>query len=379
MSPGVLVDTQLETLVAQGCLVGAPSIVPDQIQPNSLDLRVGTVAYRIKASFLPIDGTVKDRLKDGIVLAEIPLEDGGLLERDAVYLIPLVEELRLPAGVTGRLNPKSSTGRLDVFCRSVCDHAQSFDEVAEGYCGPLFLEVIPRSFLVRLSAGDRLSQLRLCEGDPVLEDPEIAQVLGDGIRIYEPSGRERPPDEVRVRGGIQLGVGLSGRPDSTIGFRGKPNHNPVDFSTAGGHSVRRYWERIHFRGSADVILEPWLFYIFASAERISLGPDYCAEMLPYDAGMGEIRSHYAGFFDSGFGWPPSEPANVVLEVRNYGAPYLLADRQILFRLRVMRNAQRPARLYGADGLKSNYQGQSLRLAKQFGSPKRPDPNQSELF
>lgn len=362
---GVLVDSQLQRLVESGAIRADVGIAEDQVQPNSLDLRIGPAAYRVRASFLPSRDTVRARIEGGLSLYEVDLRRGAILERNAIYLIPLRERLSLPPGTAGKANPKSSTGRLDVFCRAVTDHAPGYDEIAEGYEGEVFLEVVPRSFSVKLREGDRLSQLRLFEGDPVLSDAEIEKLLGADILVRV---AEDPGARPIVRGGMHFGVSLRGREGETVGYVAKPNHNPIEIARPRGCRVSAYWEPIPASGTEETILEPDLFYIFSSREMLGLGPAVCAEMQAYDVGMGELRSHYAGFFDSGFGFGAAAPSRIVLEVRNHHVPYLLAHGQVLFRVLFMRNQRAPARLYGQDGRASNYQGQGLRLAKQFGAP-----------
>jgi dCTP deaminase len=213
--------------------------------------------------------------------------------------------------------------------------------------------------MIRIRTGDRLAQLRIFYGDPVLPDDEINDAIKKGEIVVVPDS----VSPTRVSQGIHFGVNLHDAYDKTIGYYNRPNYQPIELSQSGAHSSRAFWDRIHFRGSTDVILEPDRFYLFASSQLLGLGPSVCAEMLPYDAGMGELRSHYAGFFDSGFGW--GHPSRIVLEVRNHHVPYMLSHGQTLFRVHIMRNTSSPEQLYGEAGRGSHYQGQGLRLAKQF--------------
>ena len=377
---GVFVDWQLAEFQKCGVISSDYEPAEEQFEPNSMDLRVGPVAYRISASFLPTEATVQTRLDAGLKQYELDLTKGAILERDIIYLIPLMERLSLPAGVAGRGNPKSSTGRLDVFCRMVTDRSKAYDEVAPGYEGPLYLEVVPRSFTILLRAGDRLSQLRLFEGDPFITDAEIENEIGKNI-IISPGWEQLSRTNVgNVRRGIPFGVNLrEPKPEVTIGFVAKRNHSPIEISGTNPHPIREYWNRIYSRSTAAEVLEPDQFYIFASYEVLGIGPELCAEMMPYDAGMGELRSHYAGFFDSGFGFGSAPLSKVVLEVRNHHVPYLLSHRQVLFRLLFMRNAARPGTLYGTGDRTSHYQGQGLKLAKQFMQSTPPDTAQRALF
>ena len=376
MMDGVFVDWQLAEFKKRGVIDSDYELAEEQFEPNSVDLRVGPVAYRVSASFLPTESTVQARLDAGLKQYELDLTKGAILERGVIYLIPLMERLSLPAGVKGKGNPKSSTGRLDIFCRMVTDRAPVYDEVTAGYKGPLYLEVVPRSFTIRLKEGDRLSQLRLFEGDPVITDEEIENEIGKNIIL-----RPTISSGTKVRQGLLFGVNLRAPPKSevTIGFVAKSNHLPIAISGTGRHPIREYWSHIWSRPDGNVVLEPNQFYIFASFEPLGIGPDLCAEMMPYDAGMGELRSHYAGFFDSGFGFGSGTLSNIVLEVRNHHVPFLLSDRQVLFRLLFMRNAAKPRTLYGAGNRTSHYQGQGLKLAKQFTQNPHQPVRQRGLF
>ena len=378
---GVFVDWQLAEFQERGVINSDYEPAEEQLEPNSMDLRVGPVAYRISASFLPTESSVQARLDAGLKQYELDLTNGAILERGIIYLIPLMERLSLPANVAGRGNPKSSTGRLDVLCRTVTDRSKAYDEIASGYKGPLYLEVVPRSFTILLRAGDRLSQLRLFEGDPIITDAEIENEIGKNIITISPGEKQLfCTNGGIVRRGMLFGVNLCERKQEvTIGFVAKPNHFPIEISGTNTHPIREYWNRLYSRSTEDVVLEPNQFYVFASYEALGIGPELCADMMPYDTGVGELRSHYAGFFDSGFGFDPAAPSKVVLEVRNHHVPYLLSHRQVLFRLLFMRNAARPGRLYGSGGRTSHYQGQGLKLAKQF-TPKSPlDFGQRVLF
>ena len=375
MIDGVFVDWQLAEFKKHGVISSDYELAEEQFEPNSMDLRVGPVAYRVAASFLPTESTVQERLDAGLKQYALDLTRGAILERGITYLIPLMERLSLPEDVEGRGNPKSSTGRLDVFCRMVTDRSQAFDTVTPGYNGPLYLEVVPRSFSILLKTGDRLSQLRLFKGDPCITDAEIRHEIGKNILL-----RPTFVSHTNVRQGLLFRVNLrEPKPEVTIGFVAKYNHSPVEISGTNPHPIREYWSRIYSRSSGEVVLEPEQFYIFASYEPLGIGPELCAEMMPYDTGMGELRSHYAGFFDSGFGFGSAGLSKIVLEVRNHHVPYLLSDRQVLFRLLFMRNAAKPRTLYGSADRTSHYQGQGLKLAKQFMQIRAQDGRQPGLF
>jgi len=270
-----------------------------------------------------------------------------------------------------RANPKSTTGRLDVFTRLVCENGAAFDDVPAGYHGALYLEVVPRSFAIQVRPGDSLAQMRFQHGAAQYSDAETAELVDRTEIVYGHTRQPLRSKDLRISSGMFLSVRLSGDPDVTVGFKARRNTAPIDLRAIGAAPIRQYWERMHWRPSAPVILEPDDFYIFASRELVRLPPEYCAEMVPFDAGSGEVRTHYAGFFDSGFGYlngltGAATAGAVVLEIRNRDVPYLIEEGQPLFRLLMLRCADVPDLVYGADA-SSHYQSQRLRLSKQFHS------------
>lgn len=337
----------------------------DRLQPASLDLTFGARAWRVRASFLPSrTRTVTARLTDGLAMQEINLNDGAVFERGCVYLVELNEHLKLSAGLIGAANPKSSTGRIDVFVRLVTDFGVAFDEIPTGYDGPLYAEVSPRTFSILARRGSSLNQLRLKAGDYRLDDQELqrlnslAPLAGDGANIDK---------------GLGLCVALSAvdasNADEVIGWRARRHSGLIDVDKIGALDPHDYFEPIGPQKSGFIILDPDEFYILASKEALVIPPDYAAEMTPISPGLGEFRVHYAGFFDPGFGWSEeagdaSNGSRAVLEVRSHDAPFVLEDGQLVARLVYERMATRPDTLYGA-GLKSNYQGQGLKLSKHF--------------
>jgi dCTP deaminase len=365
---GILPSQWIRAAIEHGIVIAATPVSTGQIQPNSLDLRLGSTAFRVQCSFLPGPIGMKQKL-GRLQWAELEVTERGLLlETNQVYIFPLSESLELPAHVLGRANPKSSTGRLDVFTRLVTEHGSSFDDVPPGYKGNLYLEVVPRSFAIQVRPGDSLAQIRFQVGDAQLTDEETASLLDTEDIVFDPTMRPLRSPDLRIEGGVFLSINLSGN-DTTIGFRAVKNAKPIDLQAVGVATVRHHWQRIYARPTDPVVLEPDEFYIFASRESVCLPPRVCAEMVPYDASSGELRTHYAGFFDSGFGYSPHEPpgftaASVVLEIRNRDVPFLIEEVHPLFRLLILRNTEEPDLLYGT-GLKSNYQGQRLRLSKQF--------------
>ncbi len=366
---GLLAREKIELMVRRGIIV-APDIGASQLQPASLDLRLGARAYRVRASFLPGKNCpVRDRLEALRGGAdEISLEGGGaILERGCVYLVPLIESLRLPESICAVANPKSSTGRLDIFTRLITDGSDVFDRVASGYSGPLWAEVSPRSFTVRVRKGTKLNQLRFRRLNP--GQPGRAEF---GISEKELQERHRRMPLVDGsfewrRDGLVLHAGLSAaEPSRIIGYRAQKHTDILDVDKAGTYRACEYWEALYARRDKRLILDPDEFYILASRERLQIPPDLAAEMVPIDPAMGEFRVHYAGFFDPGFGaGPDGRPcARAVLEVRSYEVPFSLEDGQIIGRLVFEKLAEPPRLLYGAGG-SSSYQGQGLKLSKHF--------------
>jgi dCTP deaminase len=371
--PGVLPDRALRVAIGAGWIRAAAPIGASQIQPASLDLRLGPVAYQLRASFLPFREPVQSRLasaesgESDLVIDRLALDGGATLQRGSVYLVALVESLALPPSVRGRCNPKSTTGRLDVFTRVITDGTPRFDEVAAGYCGPLYLEVSPQSFPVRVQTGLSLNQLRLSRGETVMTDGELAALYREEPLLYDDDDRPIPLDAVTFNDGLGMGIDLSGRHSGgIIGYRAHPNPPAVDLARLDHYDPGEYWEPIKRPGRDAYILEANRFYILVSKERIRVPPDFAAEMVVYDAGAGEIRTHYAGFFDPGFGYGAGDVlgTKVVMEVRAREVPFLVYDGQTSFKVLFERLAGRPERLYGA-GLGSSYQHQTLTLSKQF--------------
>lgn len=352
---GVLPDQSLKRLISEGAITATHPILPEQIQPASLDLRLGPVAWRVRASFLAgKDHTVADRLAD-FEMHRMDLTNGAVLEKGCVYLVPLMESLTLPAGVEAVANAKSSTGRLDLLTRLVTDKGTEFDHLPDGYTGPLYAEICPRSFSVLVRPGMRLNQLRLREGQSALSDDELRDLHAAAPLV---SG------EALIDEGLGFSVDLAPGEGDLLGYRARPHTGVIDLDRIGAYQARDFWDEL--RGNdGRLILDPGAFYILVSREAVAIPPDYAAEMSPYLAMVGEFRVHYAGFFDPGFGYGASgNGARGVLEVRCHEAPFALEHGQVVGRLVYERMAARPERLYGTD-IKSNYQGQGLKLAKQF--------------
>ncbi len=333
---------RIASALADGVIATAVPVEPDQVQPASLDLRLGPRAYRLPASFLPGPGRrVADRLAD-LSTHEVDLTTPTVLERNCVHIIPLLEGLKLPKGVDARANPKSSSGRLDIFVRVIVDGGATFDEIPDGYEGPLYAEVVPRSFPVIATAGSRLAQLRFRQSS--------VRPMG-GPRIVP----------------VTIDLDPAGKPDGIIGYRARKTSGLVDMARIGGHRRDAYWEALTLpAGRRELVLDPDEFYILASAEAVVVGAMEAAEMVAYDTSVGELRSHYAGFLDPGFGLAEAGGAGsrIVLEVRSHDVPFLLDHGQRVATLEYEPMAERPDRLYG-ETLRSNYQGQGLKLSKHF--------------
>jgi dCTP deaminase len=361
---GVCPNQDIEAMIADGVIAADPvagrpvdsPVDPGQIQPASLDLRLGTVAYRVRASFLTGAGRlVSDRLAE-FEMHRIDLTPGAVLERGCVYVVPLMEKLALPAGLSAVANAKSSTGRLDLLTRTITDGGTEFDRIADGYHGPLYAEICPRSFSVLVRPGQRLNQIRFRRGHAVLSDTELralhaATPLVDGPAVIDDG----------------LGFSVDLCPDGTdlVGYRAKPHAGVIDLDRTGAYDAAEYWEDLRTT-KGRIILDPGAFYILVSREAVHIPPDHAAEMAPYLAMAGEFRVHYAGFFDPGFGHDAAGGAGSrgVLEVRCHEAPFVLEHGQVVGRLVYERMRAVPTRLYGA-GIASNYQGQGLKLSKHF--------------
>ncbi|MGY6634446.1 MAG: 2'-deoxycytidine 5'-triphosphate deaminase [Alkalilacustris sp.] len=356
MAEGVLPSQALRSLIAQGALAATPALQGDQVQPASLDLRLGTWAARVRASFLPGPGRSVTAALADFEMHRMDLSDGAVLERGCVYVVPLCERLALPAGIQGVANAKSSTGRLDLLTRVITDAGVEFDRVPEGYCGPLFAEICPRSFSVLVRPGQRLNQLRLRRGQATLSDAEHAALhAAEGL----------VQGKAAISGGLAFSVDLRPCPGTPLGYRAKPHSGVIDLDRVRAYARAEFWEELHGE-NGRLILDPGAFYILVSREAVHIPPRYAAEMAPYLAMAGEFRVHYAGFFDPGFGHGPAGGAGArgVLEVRCYEAPFALEHGQGMGRLVYERMSEVPDILYGS-GLASHYQGQGLKLSKHF--------------
>lgn len=353
---GVLPNQMITQMIADTQIAATREINTAQIQPASLDLRLGTTAYRVRASFLAGHGErVSDRLKE-FEMHRVDLSDGAVLEKGCVYVVPLMESLALPEDIQAVANAKSSTGRLDLLTRTITDGGTEFDRIAPGYHGPLYAEICPRSFSVLVRPGMRLNQIRFGDGQAVLDDDALRALhaetpLVDGTAVI---------DE-----GLGFSVDLRLPETTLVGYRAKPHTGVIDLDLIDHYPPREYWEEVH-SDNGQIILDPGAFYILVSREAVTIPPEYAAEMAPFLAMVGEFRVHYAGFFDPGFGHDAAggSGSRGVLEVRCHEAPFVLEHGQVVGRLVYERMAEVPTQLYGA-GIASNYQGQGLKLSKHF--------------
>ncbi|HEY2188446.1 MAG TPA: 2'-deoxycytidine 5'-triphosphate deaminase [Caldimonas sp.] len=369
-STGIVPSQDLRAMVVRKEIFALEPIADDQFQPASLDLRLGAAAYRVRASFLPGSGSVKAKL-DEFAMHAMDITAGGVLEKGCVYIIPLLEGLDLRHRTSAMGNPKSSTGRLDIFTRLITDCGTAFDQVREQYSGMLYAEVSPRTFSVLVRKGSRLSQLRVRRGRPIASD-------GFMRRLQEEHGLVQPADaepdaaarSIEIVNGVPVRVDLQGRRSGgVIGYRAKSHAGLIDIDRVGHYAVADYWEPVHAPERGGLILDPAEFYILASQEAVRVPPGYAAEMIAYDTLVGEFRVHYAGFFDPGFGHGDAggEGSRAVLEVRSYEVPFVLEHGQLVGRLAYERLISVPHVLYG-QGARSSYQGQGIKLSKHFKAP-----------
>ena len=355
---GILPSQKIKEMMASGKILLSDPLLNDQVQPASLDLRLGHKAYRVRASFLAGAGNTVAKRLDDFKMHEVDLNGGAVLEKGCVYVVPLMEALSLPSNVNAVANAKSSTGRLDLFTRCIVDNGIEFDRIENGYEGPLYAEISPRSFSVLVRPGMRLNQIRFSEGKDVLSDIELTKMHTE-IGLVDGTAQ--------VDQGLGFSVDLD-MPNGLVGYRAKPHTGLIDLDNIDYYDVDDYWEPVYAHDKR-IILDPGAFYILVSREAVHIPPNCAAEMAPYLAMVGEFRVHYAGFFDPGFGnaGAGGSGSRGVLEVRCHEAPFALEHGQSVGRLVYERMAEIPDILYGAD-LKSNYQGQGLKLSKHFKKP-----------
>ncbi len=389
---GILPMQKLKLLAEAGILTGTEGypIEENQFQPNSIDLRLGETAYRVRSSFLPENETVWEKIEK-LSQYSFSIENGAVLEPNCVYIIPLLEKINLPSsfylsptGLTPELessevrlvsaenlsakaNPKSTTGRLDIFTRVITDYSHRFEEIEPGYKGNLYLEVVPKSFPIKVRTGQRLNQLRIRHGHTVLSDQELLRIHASEPILFSEDRVPLSLEKVKVNNGLFLSVSLDAADGEIVGYKAKKHRDMIDLEKIDHYSITDFWDPIRNGSDDHLILEPEAFYIFASKERCRIPVHLAAEMVAYDTGSGELRTHYAGFFDSGFGGSVEEGgARAVLEVRSHDVPFLIEDGQTFCSMVFEPNSEIPEIVYG-DEIKSNYQGQGLKLGKHFKS------------
>ncbi len=387
---GILPVQKLKVLAQAGVISGIEGypLQDNQFQPNSIDLRLGEKAYRVRSSFLPENETVQQKI-DKLHQYNFSIEDGAVLEPNCVYIIPLLEQLNMPAShyspnkkdseptengsvkliaeenLRAKANPKSTTGRLDIFTRVITDYSNRFEEIEAGFQGRLYLEVVPKSFPIKVRTGQRLNQLRIRHGHTVLSDQDLLRTHGSDPLLFDENGVPLPLDQLYVNNGLFLRVNLKGDENDIIGYKAKKHRDLIDLDNINHYEISDFWEPILGSNEDHLILEPEAFYIFASSERCRIPKHLAAEMIAYDTGSGELRTHYAGFFDSGFGGEVEDKgARAVLEVRSHDVPFLIEHGQTFCSMTFEPNTEIPDFVYGKD-IKSNYQGQGLKLGKHF--------------
>jgi dCTP deaminase len=361
---GILPSQTIKELIARGQITGNRPITEEQIQPASLDLRLGDIAHRVRASFLPgVNGTVEGKIKE-LRMTRVDLTSAAVFEKDCVYIVPLLEELHLPGGVAGKANPKSTTGRLDIFTRLITDYGVEFDRVPPGYTGKLYAEIVPRTFTVGIRAGMKLSQLRFVQGNADSQDKDIKKLDREQTLVYMD---EDSPAKATLDRGLRITVNLeASEKGEVIAYKARRNAPMIELDKIDHYAPDEFWEPLYQTANKGLILHAGDFYILASRERVRVPPDFAAEMVPFDPSDGEFRIHYAGFFDPGFGFGTSDikGTRAVLEVRAHEVPFLIEHGQFVGRLNYMPLLSRPDKIYGVQ-IGSSYQQQALALSKQF--------------
>lgn len=365
---GIVPAQDIRDLIRERHILSVEPIAEGQIQPASIDLRLASPAYRVRASFLPGPGVTVRQKIDALTMHEIDLGPGAVLEKGCVYIVPIMESLKLGKRVSGMANPKSSSGRLDVFTRLITDQASEFERVRTAYKGPLYVEISPRAFSMVVREGDSLNQLRIRRGSPPATDTALRKLHEEVGLVHSDTGDENISKGIAVTVDLRGGNGAAGT-GGIIGYRAKRHTDLIDIAKVNHYDPRDYWDPIPAEKDSGLTLNPGDFYILVSREAITVPPDHAAEMVAYDTLYGEFRVHYAGFFDPGFGFAESggAGARAVLEIRSHEVPFMLEHGQVVGRLIYERLTDVPDKIYGRD-IGSNYQRQGLALAKQFRAP-----------
>jgi len=370
---GILPAQEIRELIKNGKIRSSAEISENQIQPASIDVRLSDKAYRLRSSFLPSGKALIEPKIRQLLVEEIDLSRPALLAPGNVYVAKATEYLGLPSDMEAKANPKSTTGRLDVFTRLLTERQQIFESVPKGYSGDLYVEIFPRTFPIVVRAGTTLNQLRFYRGDPKSDDEQLRKLAQKRPLVYENGGEASKPV---IRDGLRISIDLSGAEGTVVAYKGKKTDTPIDLARVGAYNPDEFWEPFYahdLRGG--LVLNPGEFYLLASKERVSVPIDYAAEMESYDPSIGEFTVHYAGFFDPGFGYGESgeiKGTKAVLEVRAHEVPILLEDNREIGRLVYHKMADRPDKVYGS-GIGSSYQQQQLALSKQFKKTATPEP------
>ena len=364
---GTLPSQTIQELIRIGRISARSEIAEDQIQPASIDLRLGPVAYRVRASFLPGQHSTVEKKIAELQIEKLDLTKPTVFDKGSVFIVPLLEEVSLPADILAKANPKSTTGRLDIFTRLISDYGAEFDWVRKGYTGKLYAEVVSRTFTVTVGVGTKLNQLRFIRGNPPYTDNMLMELDEKETLVFED---EDNPVQANIDRGLRISVDLRGNGDTEIVAHKAKKHAPaIDLSKKSFYEESEFWEPIHAPAAGGIVLDPGDFYLLASREKVRVPPTLAAELVPYDPSIGELRVHYAGFFDPGFGYGLSDipGTKAVLEVRAHEVPVLIEDRQIIGRLLYSRMMGRPEKVYGIS-IGSSYQKQGAMLSKQFKRP-----------
>ncbi len=365
METGILPAKWLRAAVQDSVVHSGYTIPGENYQPASLDLRLGETAYSLQCSFLPYSGPVENRLPE-LTIGEIDIRDGAILEKNRPYLIPLLEGLRLPPGIHARTNPKSSTGRLDIFTRVITDNSDRFDDVIDGYEGQLYLEVFSRSFTIKVKTRLSLNQIRLFKGDSRCGPGELLSAHQDSPIILPEAGQRGQLTQPNEDNSVGLSVNLKGS-SRGIGYRAKKNSALLDLSRISHYHADDFWEPVYAGRDRPLILEPEEFYLLSSTEAVCIPPEYAAEMTAYETSSGELRTHYAGFFDPGFGYGEDGRlggVQPVLEIRAHDVPFMIGPGQKVCTLTFERMLESPAHWYGPR-VGSSYQEAGRILSKHF--------------
>jgi dCTP deaminase len=363
---GILPSQEIQELIRNGKIRSRLEIPDSQVQPASIDLRLGNVAHRVRASFLPNgQSPIGPKIRE-LQLGEINLSEPAELAAGDVFIVPLIESLELPRDIGGKANPKSTTGRLDIFTRLITECGAPFEEVPLGYKGDLYVEIVPRTFSIVVKEGTKLNQLRFFRGSSESDDEQLRKLAQKKQLVYYENGHA--PERPTIRDGLRVSIDLQGEgPESVVAYKARNKKAPIDLAKINQYQVTDFWEPILAGSAKSLVLDPGAFYLLASKERIAVPPQYAAEMESYDPSIGEFTVHYAGFFDPGFGYGTEgeiKGTKAVLEVRAHEVPILLEDGQRVIRLIYHRMANAPEKLYG-QAIGSSYQQQGLALSKQF--------------